>query len=196
MFHTVFLVTRAIHSNPKDAYRFKHWTVVIFAVFCRRLIRFTSIYRATIVHNYSTFWTKLPSSVVAGPPAEEVTRGATTGSFQVSLSKWDPSNRHVRISLSLTSRRTFPLRLAVISAKIWRRHRVSTPKSLRSLWIECEQLDFCEENIEEQWKTKLQVGKLNRVLTLQQTSFWSIFSNLTARMENFSRNLLNIYLSV
>jgi len=38
---------------------------------------------AAIVHNYSTFWTTIASSVVAGPPAEEVTRGAKTESFQI-----------------------------------------------------------------------------------------------------------------
>ena len=62
------------------------------------------------LHNYSIFWTKLASPVVAGPLAEEVTRGATTESFQVSLSKWDPSSCHVKISLSLTSKITSRLR--------------------------------------------------------------------------------------
>jgi len=40
---------------------------------------------ATIVHNYTTFWTKIASSVVTGPPAEEVvtTRAPTTESFQI-----------------------------------------------------------------------------------------------------------------
>ncbi|KAL9950259.1 hypothetical protein ACROYT_G042734 [Oculina patagonica] len=38
---------------------------------------------ATIVENYNTFWTKVESSVVAGPPAEDVTRGAPTESFQI-----------------------------------------------------------------------------------------------------------------
>ncbi|KAJ7370790.1 DOMON domain-containing protein frrs1L [Desmophyllum pertusum] len=38
---------------------------------------------ATIVHKYETFWTNVSSSVVTGPPAENVTRGVTTENFQI-----------------------------------------------------------------------------------------------------------------
>ncbi|KAJ7370789.1 DOMON domain-containing protein frrs1L [Desmophyllum pertusum] len=38
---------------------------------------------ATIVHKYDTYWTNVASSVVTGPPAENVTRGVTTESFQI-----------------------------------------------------------------------------------------------------------------
>lgn len=50
------------------------------------------IYSATIIENYKTYWEKVTSTVITGPPAEYVVRGGSTESFQVSLTGQALSN--------------------------------------------------------------------------------------------------------
>ena len=47
---------------------------------------------ATITENYTTYWEKVKSTVITGPPAEYVVRGVSTESFQVSLTGQTLSN--------------------------------------------------------------------------------------------------------
>ena len=49
---------------------------------------------ATITENYTTYWEKVKSTVITGPPAEYVVRGVSTESFQVS-----PRSNSVKLTI-------------------------------------------------------------------------------------------------
>ena len=53
---------------------------------------------ATITENYTTYWEKVKSTVITGPPAEYVVRGVSAESFQVSLTGQTLSNSRYLVS--------------------------------------------------------------------------------------------------
>lgn len=71
-------VVRNIKKVPKAS--FISESLCILSCFLRMFIS-----SATITENYTTYWEKVKSTVITGPPAEYVVRGVSTESFQVSL---------------------------------------------------------------------------------------------------------------
>ena len=70
-------VVRNIKKVPKAS--FISESLCILSFFLRMFIS-----SATITENYTTYWEKVKSTVITGPPAEYVVRGVSTESFQVS----------------------------------------------------------------------------------------------------------------
>ncbi|XP_058951957.2 ferric-chelate reductase 1-like [Pocillopora verrucosa] len=68
------------HNNPKPA---KNLNSLQFTWMAPEKSAGNISFIATIVQNYSTFWEKVTSPVVHGPPVENVTRGTSTESFQI-----------------------------------------------------------------------------------------------------------------
>ena len=78
-------VVRNIKKAPKAS--FISESLCILSCFLRMFIS-----SATITENYTTYWEKVKSTVITGPPAEYVVRGVSTESFQVSLTGQTLSN--------------------------------------------------------------------------------------------------------
>ncbi|XP_073228164.1 putative ferric-chelate reductase 1 [Porites lutea] len=75
------LKSTAAHKNPNKT----EWSSLQFTWTAPAQSAGNITFIATIVEKFDTFWRKIESSVVTGPPAENVTRGEASQSFQVSL---------------------------------------------------------------------------------------------------------------
>ncbi|CAH3172489.1 unnamed protein product [Porites evermanni] len=69
----------AAHKNPSKT----EWSSLQFTWTAPAQSAGNITFIATIVEKFDTFWRKIESSVVTGPPAENVTRGEASQSFQI-----------------------------------------------------------------------------------------------------------------
>lgn len=67
------------NNNPKKL----KWTSLDFKWKAPTMSAGDIIFFATITENYTTYWEKVKSTVITGPPAEYVVRGVSTESFQI-----------------------------------------------------------------------------------------------------------------
>lgn len=73
------LKSTAAHKNPNKT----EWSSLQFTWTAPAQSAGNITFIATIVENFTTFWRKIESPVVTGPPAENVTRGVASQSFQI-----------------------------------------------------------------------------------------------------------------